>query len=354
MKHFICVLVAIATLSLISSQTINYTTTVLSNWACTSGNLQSPIQLSTDKSEFTSRINILNDDYQNIVNSIISLNKENSLVEMKGLADFKAGTDGNYGSINIDYNDYHLKFNLKKVLIKTPGEHPVDGIYPDLELQLYHTKDLAYSPAINNYKRKPSVNEILVITVPYTLKSTVFDAGFIDRVIPSYKASIDSTTTGVNVNISDYNLVKDRSFFFYSGAQTFFPCNENALHLVIREPLFIRQETFTFFKSQVVGALYTSGINTKLALNSYEGRLVYRNFFKSQAEADKILVPLMDQAKTKRDDEAKTLADLEDQKKKDKEAADAEALKLQKEANEAAAQAKIEEIQKNNAAQGGR
>lgn len=354
MKHFICVLIAIASLSTASSQTINYTTTVLNNWACTSGNLQSPIQLSTEKSEFTSRVNVLNDDYQMIVNSIVSLNKDNNLIEMKGLADFKAGKDGNYGSINIDYNDYHLKFDLKKVLIKTPGEHPVDGVYPDLELQLIHSKDLTYSPEINNYKRKPSVNEILVITVPYRLKSNVLDGGFIDRVIPTYKTSIDSTTTGLNINLSDFNLVKDRSFFFYSGAQTFFPCNENALHLVIREPLFIRQETFTFFKAQVVGAIYTSGINTKLAINSYEGRLVYRNFFKSQAEADKILLPLLDSAKTKRDDEAKAIADSEEQKKKDEEAATEEALKQQKEALEAAAQAKIEEILKNNAAKGGR
>ncbi len=354
MKQFLYVLIAVTALTSLNSQTINYTTTVLNNWACTSGNLQSPIELSTEKSEFTSRINILNDDYQVIVNSIISLNKLNNLVEYKGAAQFIAGTDGNYGSINIDYNDYHLKFNLNKVLIKTPGEHPINGVYPDLELQLIHSKDLAYSPAINNYKRKPSVNEILVITVPYSLKSTLSDGGFMDRIISNFKTNVDSTTTGININLSDYNLVKDRSFFFYSGAQTYFPCNENALHLVIKETLFLRQETFSYFKSQIVGSIYSSGINTKKAINSYEGRTVFRNFFKSKAEADSILVPLIDSAKTKRDDEAKALADSEEEKKKNQEEAEKEALKNQKAALEEAAKAQVEEILKNEAAKGGR
>ncbi len=183
----------------------------------------------------------------------------------------------------LNYQEYYVKFDLIDVVIKSPTEHTIEGKTSEMEVQLIHERDLTYTTPENNFKTKTTINEKLIISVPFSPSVLNSPAGFLDVIASTFQTSniVNNSTIGKTIDLSQYNLINDKSFFVYSGSETQNPCNENVIHLVFREPLYVTQATYAFFKSSIFGTYFTGGINTKTSIPNdpnVTGRVTYRNF----------------------------------------------------------------------------
>jgi carbonic anhydrase len=306
-------ILALSSVSVVLNQKVNYSSEVLGGWACSNGKRQSPITLVNALAHYTDSISLLNDSYLPITNGIMFFNTKTKLIEFDSLTNALAGTEGNHGSITIDYNGYLMKFDLRKIIFHIPPEHSINGKYADFEIQLIHTKDLDYTNPVNQYKKKPDISTTLKISVPYKVGGTSTDGQFFTNIRNFYSTTVNQDTTSLpSINISDYPLTKNKSFYFYTGSDTSSPCNENTLHFIISDYNNISQADVDSLKINIFEPIYLQGKNTK-NLSEPNGRFVFRNFFLNQTEASNIETPMFDAQKTARE----TLGtDLWDAKKK--------------------------------------
>ena len=299
----------------VNTQNVDYKKEALNNWACNQGRRQSPIALSSKDSIYTDQVNVLNDSYNEITDGLIYYNPDNKQVEFAAKANALNKSSGNYGFINIEYNGYIMKFDLQRIFLHVPAEHKIDNEYPDFEIQLYHKKDLKFTSLVNEYRRLPDINEYLVISIPYKVNTNnkiySSDNGFLEKIKDYYTSSVKNDSKGISIDISDYNLAKNQSFYFYKGSMTFFPCNENHLHFILSDYNSISKETLDKFTISIFKNIYLNGDNIKSSAEIY-GRFSYRNFFINQDEANENLDPVFNKEKKRRDDLAYKLKEDKD------------------------------------------
>lgn len=282
-------------LSLTFSQTkINFASDFLNNWACKLGKLQSPIGILTNQSDFTSLLHIVNDEYTPFTNGVLYFNSLTGEVELKEVNDIVNGNSTSHGSLVISIFQYYMKFDLEKIVIKSPGEHSIDGVFPDMEIQFIHQKDLDYTNELNKYKKKPTVNEKLKVTLPFNQASSFTGNGFLDILSSVYKTTVSNSTTGIRLDLTSFNLVADKKFFFYYGSETVNPCNENTIHIVYSSALPLKTSTYGFYRSSVYSLLYNQAENTKVVITSYYERMLYRNFLVKDSEFDGVRKEISD------------------------------------------------------------
>lgn len=291
MKHtkIMSLAIILSSIVCIFSQTIDFRVTKVNNWACSLGYLQSPTQLLAGNSIYNPVVGLVTDSYQTFTNGVVYVNQSRGLVEFRPTADILSNKYNTHGSVILNYQEYYVKFDLVNVVIKSPTEHTIEGKTYELEVQLIHQRDLTYKTPENNFKTKTTINDQLIISIPFSPSVLNSPAGFLDIIASTFQTSniINSSTIGRNTDLSQYNLINDKSFYLYAGSETQNPCNENVIHLVFREPMYVTQATFAFFKSSIFGAYFTSGINTKTSIPNdpnVTGRVTYRNFLISQTE----------------------------------------------------------------------
>lgn len=288
--------VIIALISVIQTQ-INYVESNLNNWACTQGLRQSPVAFSLDNSTFSDKIGIINDAYNDISNAIVRVTS-NNLMEVVSL-----GNNVNWGYILIEYSGYIMKFDLKQIVIHSPIEHDVDVIMADVEVQLIHQRDLDYSSDVNEFQKKPDISEYLIVSVPFAVNGTISSEGNLIEILSGAYSENTAQITGVNIPLNTLNVVRGKRFFFYQGSQTFYPCNESHLHILIKDVTIMTNSSKDRFKSAFLSKFLNS-INTKKA-TALGARSVIRNYFISQKEATDYEVPITLAENTKREESAK-------------------------------------------------
>lgn len=321
--------VALGLLSFVYS--IDYAN-LLNYWVCKSGSRQSPIYLNKTISEYSDQIEIHSESYTSIIDAVMYIDKTNYLVSVQNWDSAVSSTQRNYGFVILNFNGYFMRFNLNQIVVHLTSEHFIetsDGRnFYDFEVQLFHTKDLNYSPRVNKYQKMPDISEYLIISIPYTLQNnvtTVTDGGFIDRLSTIYNNNLFSRTEidpnnnknmlFSTINLSAYNLLNSKSHYFYKGSQTSAPCDENHFHLYLSEPFLISKSTYDFFNKQVFTTdKFSNQKNTKqiVPLNY---RKLTRNFFISQEEADNYMTPEREALKKEKEDKASQLKQEEEAKK---------------------------------------
>lgn len=298
----------IVLLSSVYTQKVNYIFETQNSWGCTTGSRQSPVSLSDATSKYTNTISLLNEFYSPITNGLIYFNQTTKLLEFGSLQNALSGAQANYGTVDVNYNDYIMRFTLRKFVIHAPGEHEIDGIRPDFEIQLHHTKNLDYVSENNKYKKKPDISTELIITIPYKLNGKKSDRLFLNTIRNFYtKTPSQTSVTLPSINLAEYDLAKNKNFFLYSGSGTTFPCNENALHIVFSEWNNITQTEKTQFDN-IVRDIYLNNINSK-GLALLFGRFTYRNYFVDQTEASTFQDPIILKQKDAKKLEAEAIAD---------------------------------------------
>lgn len=340
---------------------IDYST-LLNYWVCNSGSRQSPIYLNKTASEYSEQIEIHSESYTSIPDAVMYVDKVNYLATVENWDSAISSVPSNYGFIVLNFNGYFMRFYLNQIAVHLSSEHSIDTSdnknYYDLEIQLFHSKDLSYSPNVNKYQKMPDISENLIISIPYTLQANVTklsDGGFVDKLASIYNSNLFGRTEidpnnnknmlYATINFSNYNLLSSKSHYFYKGSQTTAPCDENHFHLYLTEPFLLSQVTYNFFSTQVFTTFNFNGQkNTKpIALLNY--RKLTRNFFISQQEADDYLTPEMDALKKVKEDLANKLQQEEKAKK------DA-ALASTSSATTTIQDTTIQDYQKNKAANG--
>lgn len=296
----------------VSQCQINYTDSNLNNWACSSGLRQSPIEFNLTNSTYSEMIGIISDEYQPIINAVVQMTS-NNLIEVVSL-----GAQDSWGYALIQYSGYVMKFDLKQIVVHSPPEHTVDYISSEIEIQLIHQKDLDYTNDINKYQAKPDISEFLVISIPYAKNAaTPADGNLIEILNTAYSETLNQRNS-VNIPLDTLNLVRGKRFFFYQGSQTFYPCNESHLHLLISDITSVSPSTLNKFKS-IFQQKFLNSLNTKKT-TGLGARAVIRNFFVSQDEAAKYEDPITLAENTKREESAtaaKAKADAEAKAKAD-------------------------------------
>lgn len=274
-------------LSFSQAQTkVNFASDFVNNWACKLGKLQSPIGILTNQSDFTSLLHIVNDEYTPYSNGVLYYNSLTGEVEFKEVNDILNGNSTSHGSLIISIFQYYMKFDLEKIVIKSPGEHSIDGVFPDMEIQFIHQKDLDYKNDLNKYKKKPTVNEKLKVTLPFNQASSFNGNGFLDILSSVYKTTVSNSTTGIRLDLTSFNLVADKKFFFYYGSETVNPCNENTIHIVYSSALPLKTASYGFYRSSIYSQIYNQAENTKVVITSYYERMLYRNYLVKDSEFD--------------------------------------------------------------------
>lgn len=288
--------VTVVLVSLIQSQ-IDYVEKSLNNWACTEGLRQSPVTFSVVNSTYSDKLGIINDAYNAISNSVVRVTS-NNVMEIVSFSN-----NANWGHVLIEYFGYIMKFDLKQIVIHSPIEHDVDVIKADVEVQLIHQKDLDFTSDVNKFQKKPDVSEFLVISVPFAVNGTIPTEGNLIEILSGAYSDNLAQTTGVNIPLNTLNLVRGKRFFFYSGSQTIYPCNESHLHILISDITIMTELAREKFKG-VFLSKFVNSINTKKT-TTLGARSVIRNFFTSQLEQKTYEDPIALAESTKREDAAK-------------------------------------------------
>eukprot|EP00340_Litonotus_pictus_P002973 CAMPEP_0170515706 /NCGR_PEP_ID=MMETSP0209-20121228/2105_1 /TAXON_ID=665100 ORGANISM="Litonotus pictus, Strain P1" /NCGR_SAMPLE_ID=MMETSP0209 /ASSEMBLY_ACC=CAM_ASM_000301 /LENGTH=263 /DNA_ID=CAMNT_0010800307 /DNA_START=132 /DNA_END=923 /DNA_ORIENTATION=+ len=242
------------------------------------------MDLRSDNSTFTSDFNLVYENYQAFDNVVLTY--KDNLLEVSDKQSLLSGSD-NKGYLVFDYRGYLFKYDLEKIVIHLPTEHTIDGEGYDLELEFYHKKDFTYTSEVNKYQKIPDISHYLVISSMYSLDGTNSDSGFLSNLRRYYHPNgVNANSIGMNWDIMESGLIRDKRFYFYSGSDTVYPCSETHLHYVIADIFKIDQATLNSYLNIYEGKYdNTDKIYAKPIATQY-GRAMFRNFYNNQTEAN--------------------------------------------------------------------
>jgi carbonic anhydrase len=180
-----------------------------SNWAslsesyskCSSGNHQSPVDISSTKQTYLPPLSF---QYRT---SVLSINREGESLWI----DYDSGS-----YLNIRGKRYRfIGFDFH-----TPGEHTFNGDRPEMEIHLHHLDSqgqrlIVAIPVVGDHRNNIMLSRIW-------------------KNIPKYNSIRQFRRIGINPM---FLLPSDRSYALYSGSETKPPCEEDVLWIVFTSPL---------------------------------------------------------------------------------------------------------------------
>lgn len=218
---------------------------------CKLGRLQSPLELKTSKSEYSSDFSFV---YQNYKLATGILNKF-------GDKFLNINNEKNGGFVTFEKEGVLKQYHFVRAELYR-GVHKIDGVTPDWELHLIHEKDLGFVTNKNQYKSIQDANQYLSIVLRYTKGNNgMSDNGLLSTVIQ---------TNGIN--LGDYPIFQDKRAFLYEGSFMYTPCDENVNYYVIKD-LFTIDDTIKTSLNEDT-ELFTD----KVPLAERFDRPIYRNF----------------------------------------------------------------------------
>lgn len=263
-------LLVLLTIVALTNSLVNYRNTLASP-ICTYGRLQSPINLLDYYSKFNSTISLVYEDYLQIPNARLVFT--NSTLEVVSTT---APTNQlpNYGMVGLDRNGVYKRFILRRILIFFPGQHVIESVPTDLEIQLVHDQDLSYTSPVNNMRYLADTNTKLTISLLYRRTAIANDNGLINNLVNTW-TGFNNAGNVLNLDLINYGLYKDRPFFFYEGSEMTAPCNENTDYVVINDVFNVPLQTYSTLNT-IFNSVFTAG--TSKPISPLYGRPVYRNY----------------------------------------------------------------------------
>ncbi|CAM0908238.1 unnamed protein product [Alopecurus aequalis] len=171
--------------------------------ACGKGNMQSPIDLSSDRVSLVRHLGYLNHSYRPAQATIINRGH-----------DIMMRFDGDAGSVSISGTVYFLK----QLHWHSPTEHSVDGRRYDLELHLVH---------------ESAENKAAVIAIFYEIGA--HDA-FLHKLEPYLHVIADQKDREEKVGLIDPRGARGRAsvYYRYMGSLTVPPCTEGVIWTILK------------------------------------------------------------------------------------------------------------------------
>ena len=194
----------------LSSQTlIDYRSLLNLNRVCTSGKLQSPINLVESQSTYQSDIEYLSDDYKVVIGSF-QLGSDGSSYTLT------ANPGKNFGSVFVKKNGYLTKNLLIKLVLNFPSEHSINGVLGDLEVKLIHQRDLSYVYPVNQYRQLDNANLYFTISILFKRGATYdSDNNFLTSLFPGWNSSYYSGISQINLDINATGLIREKLSNYY-------------------------------------------------------------------------------------------------------------------------------------------
>ena len=256
-------ILVICLITIANGELINYNSLYHQGAACTSGRMQSPIDLKDDISVFNSTINLLSDRYHILNNAKLEFDERILYIS-------NSNEDPTLGTVTLSRNGVLKRYALKRIEFIFPGEHKMNGTTPDLEVKFIHEQLLDYQSNVNQYRKLSDANTNMIISILYHTDSKITDGGFLN--------SLSSTLNGssITLDVESYGLIRDKQYYFYEGSFSFNPCNENVNHIVLKNPFYISEETKKIFYN-VFNSRYTNADTSKEVSKIY-GRNIFRNY----------------------------------------------------------------------------
>jgi len=249
----------------------NYRALYTSSLTCETGRLQSPLNLQTSNSQFNSTINTIYYDYNLINFASLGVSSDGRILQVQsGLP------TNNFGYIALSRAGVIKQYELKAIEINIPAEHQIDGVTYDLEVKFIHEKVLPFETNVNQYRKLSDGNTHLIISILYSQNANLTDNGFLNNLLATFNKPYNPFffQPSFNLDINSYNLFREKRWFFYEGSFTSFPCDENANHIVIRDPYQINE--LTVFQT-LYSQMYNNTVISKPVNDPY-GRAIYRNY----------------------------------------------------------------------------
>jgi len=191
-----------------------------------------------------------------------------------------ASPQSNYGFVGFERGGVIKQYELTGIEINYPAEHRIEGNLADLEVKLIHQKVIPYESTVNQYRKIPDANTNLIIVLLFQINSKLSDNDFINQLIPTLQTSSSVAATTTNLDISAFNLVRDKKYFYYEGSFTSDPCNEVVNYLVVKDIYGISANNLATIQTLYQSIYTNSGKNNKPIASLY-GRTVYRNYMNS-------------------------------------------------------------------------
>uniref|UniRef100_A0A0E0ELM3 Carbonic anhydrase n=1 Tax=Oryza meridionalis TaxID=40149 RepID=A0A0E0ELM3_9ORYZ len=193
-------------------------------WAtCSSGKMQSPINLGLLDLTLAPGLGNLNYTYQNANASVVNRGH-----------DIMVRFDGDAGSLMINGTAYQLR----QLHWHTPSEHTIDGRRYDMELHMVHLN---------------AQNQAAVIGILYTISTTPDE--FLQKMEP-YIIAISNQEGKEKMVIggADPNVAKgkDTVYYRYMGSFTTPPCTEGVIWTVVRKVHTVSLSQITLLKAAVL------------------------------------------------------------------------------------------------------
>jgi len=241
--------------------------------ACKNGRLQSPIILSDEISKYDQEsiltgvnYNTLNDIYLNFNSRILKVMQKNIDKPI-------------FGNINYKKRGYLSEYVLIDIEIYYPGEHRIQEgkniIIPEVEVKLIHKRNTQYYSTANNFRNFTEPNSYLIVSLLYKQNSEFSDNGFLTDLIKLYNPSRSPMSMRI-IDFDNYKLIKNNRYYMYDGSFTYFPCDENVSHIVVKDIFDISSSNLENVLSRYKIKYTVPEINKSIA--QLYGRPVLRNY----------------------------------------------------------------------------
>lgn len=272
LKHLLIVSLA-SIFSLIIECQNTYQEIFNSGLTCTTGRIQSPIELSDENSKYSQEHLITGVNYFSLTNLYVAFNE-------RILKVFQSNVNNpNFGNTNYKKNGYLSQYELIDIEFYYPAEHRINVkgavIIPDVEVKLIHKKNNLFSSSANENRNFTESNKYLIVSLLYKQNGTFSDNGFLSDLAFIYNPS-KSPLVMKNIDLDNYNLIKNNRYYMYDGSFSYFPCDENVSYVVVKDIFSISPIDVNNISSRYVLKYANPSVNKAIA-KPY-GRPVYRNF----------------------------------------------------------------------------
>jgi carbonic anhydrase len=274
LKHATIISIIVSSvIVLVLSQNLDYRTYYTQSPTCRLGRIQSPIDLMDKQSQFFPRSNqtaqIVYETYSPIQSASLKFNGRVLNVAPDATAD-------NFGFVGFERGGSIKQYKLVNIEFNYPAEHQIEGQQPDLEVKLIHQKIIGYETTVNQYRKIPDANTHLIIVLLFSLNSKYSDNNFMTQLVSTLPTTTNTNGASVNLDITAFNLVRDKQFYFYEGSMTSDPCDEVVNYVVVKEMYAITPNNLNAIATQYTSR-YLNGVANK-PIAEYYGRSVYRNY----------------------------------------------------------------------------
>jgi len=200
--------------TLINSQ-FNYILEPADQWGgiCSTGIRQSPLNFPENYTDYvtTDFFKILNVSYgkfgDGFVNTTLNITQDAIYL----------GNGTNRGYVLVQKNKITYRYDLVNFNFHITSEHRFNNNYGELELQIYHTKNITY--LYQNGITDVDSNNVLIISTIFKVASNLDN--------PNINAlNVQKRGPTINFNLGIYPPIGE-GFMFYEGSLTTPPCTEN-------------------------------------------------------------------------------------------------------------------------------